>query len=246
EAIFDTWRRTLQVFIASQGKGISERRLLAAVGRLETMALAETRRWIDQRIDVVVIGASAGGIFALQEMLAPLSSDLPATILIVQHVSSKAPSLLPVVLGRACAIKVVHAVEGARLFLGHVYVAPPARHLVVKGHRLHLSDAPPVRYSKPAADLLFESAAMQYGKHLASVVLSGSDADGADGSRAVRDAGGLVIAQHPGSARFPSMPEAAIATGAVELVVWLQLLGKIIERIVRQGRSSVGENREDG
>jgi chemotaxis response regulator CheB len=72
-------------------------------------------------------------------------------------------------------------------------------------------------------------------------VLSGGDGDGANGSRAVRDAGGMVIAQHPGSAQFPWMPESAIATGAVELVVNLPLLGRVIERIVREGRSAVRE-----
>jgi two-component system chemotaxis response regulator CheB len=241
EAIFNVWRRTLQVFAASHGRSVSEASLLRTVARLETMVLKEARGWVDERVDVIVIGSSAGGVLALQETLSRINEDLPATILIVQHVSSKAPSLLPLVLGRDCDLEVVHAVEGARLFLGHVYVAPPGRHLVVNEHRIHLSDAPPVRYSKPAADLLFKSAAAVYGKHVASVVLSGSDGDGANGSRAVRDAGGMVIAQHPGSAQFPSMPESAIATGAVELVVNLPLLGKVIERIVREGRSAVRE-----
>ena len=242
EAIFETWRHTLQSFAASLGKGAFESRLLKALDQLEAMVIDETRRWLDDRIDVIVLGASAGGIPALQQMLGALSEDLPATILIVQHVSSKAPDLLPNVLGRSCDIKVVHAVEGARLFLGHVYVAPPARHLTVSDHRIHLSDAPPVRYAKPAVDVLFDSAARSYGKHVASVVLSGRDSDGADGSRAVRDAGGLVIAQHPGSAQFPSMPESAIATGTVELVVALPLLGGVLEMIVREGRSSVQES----
>jgi two-component system chemotaxis response regulator CheB len=241
EAIFKVWKRTLQAFAASQGRSLSEATLLRAVARLETMVLKEARGWVDERIDVIVIGSSAGGIFALQETLSALSEDLPATILIVQHVSSKAPSLLPLVIGRNCELNVVHAVEGARLFLGHVYIAPPGRHLVVSEHRIHLSDAPPVRYSKLAADLLFQSAATLYGKHVASVVLSGADGDGANGSRAVRDAGGMVIAQHPGSAQFPSMPESAIATGTVELVVNLPLLGKVIERVVREGRSAVRE-----
>jgi two-component system chemotaxis response regulator CheB len=241
EAIFDAWRRTLQVFAASQGRAVPEDRLLRILGRLESMAVDEARRWMDDRIDIIVVGASAGGIHTIQEMLGALREDLPATVVIVQHVSSKAPSLLPAVLGRSCDIKVVHAVEGARLFLGHVYVAPPAWHLVIREHRLHLSDAPPVRHVKPAADLLFDSAARLYGKHLASVVLSGSDHDGADGTRAVRDAGGMTIAQHPGSAQFPSMPESAIATGSVELVVSLPLLGDVLEKLVREGRTAVQE-----
>jgi two-component system chemotaxis response regulator CheB len=241
EILFDTWRRTFRAFAASHGRSVPEDRLLDGVARLESMALTEARAWLDERIDIVVIAASAGGIHALQETLSKISKDLPATILVVQHVSARAPSLLPRVIGRHCDLQVVHAVEGARLYLGHVYVAPPGRHLVIRDHRIHLSDAPPVRFSKPAADLLFESAAALHGKHLASLVLSGRDSDGADGSRAVRDAGGVVIAQHPASAQYPSMPESAIATGSVDLVVTLPLLGPVVEKIVLEGRSALRE-----
>jgi two-component system chemotaxis response regulator CheB len=148
---------------------------------------------------------------------------------------------MPVILGRSCDMTVVHAVEGSKLFLGYIYVAPPARHLFIEEGKLRLSDGPPVRHTKPAADVLFESAARMYGKHVMSVVLSGTDHDGADGSIAIRDGGGLVMAQHPGTAQFPGMPESAIATGAVELVVALPYLGTVIEHVVRRGRTSVRE-----
>lgn len=242
EVVFDVWRRTLSSFAASRGRrAVPDHRISSAMDKLECLALEEARRWSDERCDVIVLGASAGGLYALQDTLSSLSDDLPATVLIVQHVSAKAPSLMPVILSRSCDLTVAHAVEGARLFLGHVFVAPPGRHLAVLDDRIHLSDAPPVRHSKPSADVLFESAARIYGRHVVSVVLSGSDHDGANGSRAVRDAGGLVMAQHPGSAQFPAMPESAIATGSVDLVVALHLMGKVIEKIVREGRSAVLE-----
>lgn len=244
DAIFDAWRRTFAAFCASMSGVAREVRLNRVVERLYKLVAIEAKRWAQERIDVIVIGASAGGIHALQEILGLLSDDLPATVLIVQHVSAKAPSLMPVVLGRSCEISVLHAVDGARLLLGNVYVAPPAHHLSVEEGRLRLIDGPLVRHSRPAADVLFAAAAAAYGRHVASVVLSGSDGDGANGSRAVRNAGGVVIAQHPGSAQFPSMPEAAIATGAVELVVALPLIAKVLERLVRQGRSAIRESKQ--
>jgi two-component system, chemotaxis family, protein-glutamate methylesterase/glutaminase len=242
-SIVDTWRRTLSAFAASHSRALQWERFDRVLGELETMVTDEARRWIEDRIDVIVMGASTGGIQALSAILRELRADLPATVLIVQHISATSPSVMPRVLSRECDMTVVHAVEGARLLLGCVYVAPPAKHLVVADGRLHLADGPPVRYTKPAADVLFESAAKTYGRHVASIVLSGNDSDGADGSRAVRDAGGLTIAQHPGTARVPSMPEAAIATGAVELVVALPLMGSVIERLVRHGRSSLRESK---
>ena len=243
DAIFDAWKRTFAAFSASIGGVAHEVQLNRVVARLYKVVAIEAKHWAEERIDVIVLGASAGGIRALQEILGLLSDDLPATVLIVQHVSAKAPSLMPVVLGRSCEINVLHAVDGARLLLGNVYVAPPAHHLSVQDGRLRLIDGPLVRHSRPAADVLFAAAAAAYGKHVASVVLSGSDMDGANGSRAVRDAGGVVIAQHPGSAEYPSMPESAIATGSVELVVALPLIAPVLERLVRRGRSAVRDSK---
>jgi two-component system chemotaxis response regulator CheB len=238
-AVFNVWRRTLESFALEVGSGPAWDKLTRALGSFEELTLRAAGAWAEERIDVVVVGASAGGIPALHHVLRRLHPNLPATLLVVQHISPKSPGVLAAVLGRACDLSVAHAVDGGDLYLGHVYVAPPGRHLAVIDHKILLSDEPPVRFSKPAVDVLFASAAHAIGSHCASIVLSGADSDGANGSRAVRDGGGVVMVQRPSSAAFPSMPESAIATGAVEYVVSLPFLGDAIEVLVRQGRSAL-------
>lgn len=238
-AVFNVWRRTLESFALEVGSGPAWDRLIRALTSLEEMTLRAASAWAEERIDVIVIGASAGGIPALSNVLRRLHVGLPATLLVVQHISPKSPSVLAAVLGRSCDLTVAHAVDGADLYLGHVYVAPPGRHLAVVDHKILLSDEPPVRFSKPAVDVLFASAAHAIGPHVASIILSGADSDGANGSRAVRDGGGVVIAQRPSSAAFPSMPESAIATGSVDFVIALPFLGDAIEVLVRQGRGAL-------
>lgn len=237
--ILDVWRRTLSPFAAVFSRATTRELLFRTLDRLERRALRAVATWDKDRIDVIAIGASAGGIPALQTLLGDLSEHLPATVLIVQHVSPSAPSLMPRVLAKNTRLSVVHAVEGAELHLGLAHVAPPGRHLTIKDGRIHLNDAPPVRHARPAADVLFNSASKAFGRHLASIVLSGADSDGADGSVAVRDHGGVTIVQQPNSARIPSMPESAIATGAVEYVVSILNMGAVINQLVQHGRSAL-------
>src|SRR5205807_3722319 len=130
------------------------------------------------------------------------------------------------------------AVRRGMIYLGHAYVAPPASHLVITDGRLDLVDGPPVHFVKPSADVLFESAALAFGPRLMSVVLSGSGVDGAAGTRAVHDHGGITLTQEPESVDFRGMPEAAIATGSVDYVGNLQRLGSIIERLVLEGKNA--------
>jgi two-component system chemotaxis response regulator CheB len=142
----------------------------------------------------------------------------------------------PLVGGR---VAVTHAVDGASLWLGYAYVAPPGRHLVVDRRAVHLVVGPPVHFAKPCVEGLFESAAEMFGQRLAWVVLSGTGADGATGARAVREQGGVTFAQRPEGAEYPGMPEAASATGAVDRVLSLGDLGAALRRLATDGRAAL-------
>lgn len=170
--------------------------------------------------DLVVVAASAGGLSVLHTLLAALPMDFPAAVAVVHHRTIKHAELLSRLLARRTPLRVVDAEAGSAIIAGTVYVAPPDKHLTVTpGRTFALVGGVIVKHLRSAADPLFISAAAAFGSHAAGVVLSGYDSDGADGARAVRQAGGFVIAQSPPTADVPSMPMSAIATGAVDMVV---------------------------
>ncbi len=173
-----------------------------------------------------MVGASAGGPPALVRFLSALPAGFPACVAIVQHIRPDFTSRLPEVLGRACALPVMDARSSALLEAGTVFVAPPDRHLSVSPQgRIVLRSTPPVNYVRPSVDVLFESAASWRGGVVA-VVLTGTGRDGAEGIRAIHRAGGLTIAQRP--AACSGMPEAAIATGCVRMVLPLEDIGPAV------------------
>src|ERR1700748_3088618 len=168
----------------------------------------------------VVIGASAGALEALSLILPKLPAEYSLPIIIVVHVPPNRQSVLVDLFRSNCRIAVQEAEDKASIRAGAVYFAPPNYHLLVEKHKsLSLSSDEPVLYSRPAIDVLFESAADAYGPALIGVLLTGANQDGANGMRAIMDSGGIVIVQDPRSAFAPAMPEAAIAAcpGAVVL-----------------------------
>jgi two-component system chemotaxis response regulator CheB len=183
----------------------------------------------------VVIASSLGGIQALRHILAGLPADLPASVVVVQHLEPGRRSRLAEVLGMVSALPVREALGGEALGERRVFVAPPDRHLVVDaGGLLRLSDAPPVRFSRPAADPLFVSAAERFGAAVVGVVLTGYDSDGTVGVRAIKDRGGIVLVQDPASAEEESMPRNAIATGMADEVLPLeQIAGRIVQAVTQ-------------
>lgn len=235
---FSVWRRVLESFAAGLGEAVSRQRIIEVLDELERVLVERAGAYEAQRIDVIAIGASAGGIPALREVLQGLGEDLPVTVLVVLHVSPDAPSLLANILGRGTEMTIVPAVNFARLYLGYAYVASPGRHLVAEGDHLRLVNGPPVHFVKPSVDVLFESAAESYGPHLASVVLTGTGADGATGTRAVRGHGGVTVAQSPASAEFAGMPEAAIATGTIDYEIPLVRIGPYLRHLATAGRDA--------
>lgn len=161
--------------------------------------------------DIVVIGGSEGSFGPLREILSGLPANFPAAVLIVVHTGPSSPRLLASIFNSWSALPVEYGEEGVQIETGCVYLAPPRRHLeVVEPGVLHLSDGPKIKFSKPAVDRLFQTAAAVFGNRVVSLILSGNHGDGAYGAAAVRAAGGMCLVQDPGDALVPGMPVHAI------------------------------------
>jgi two-component system chemotaxis response regulator CheB len=184
--------------------------------------------------ELVVVGASAGGVEALREVVGSLPEDLPAAVLVVLHVAPDAHSVLPSILRRAGRLPVEHAADGQRIQPGHVYVAPPNYHLVVRDGLLALGSGPRENGHRPAIDPLFRSAARWYGPGVMGVVLSGTLDDGAAGVAAIAARGGRVIVQDPGEALYDGMPKAAMAAVPPDAVVAASKIGAYVDEWARE------------
>jgi two-component system chemotaxis response regulator CheB len=169
--------------------------------------------------DVVVIGASAGGVETLSEIVEGLPTEFPGSVLIVLHVLATGTSVLDLILTRAGNLPAVAPFDGEPVHRGQIYVAPPDQHMLLKGERISLSRGPRENGHRPAIDPLFRSAARSAGSRVIGVVLSGALDDGAGGLQFVKKCGGLTIVQDPADALYPSMPEHAIAAAAPDYVV---------------------------
>jgi len=173
--------------------------------------------------ELVVVAASAGGVQALTQLVSDLPNGFSLPMVVVQHVDPHHRSLLTEILGRRSRVPVESVGDGTKMQPGSVYVAPPDSHVLVEDDgTLSLSQAEQVHFVRPSADILFESAAASYGDRVIAVVLTGTGEDGATGVSAVHDRGGTVVAQDEGSSEFFGMPHAAIATGAVDVVLPLE------------------------
>jgi two-component system, chemotaxis family, protein-glutamate methylesterase/glutaminase len=157
---------------------------------------------------IVVIGASAGGLEPLRRIIAVLPMPCPASIFIVMHIGGY-PSVLPSLLDRP-GFPAAFAQEGTLIEAGHIYVAPPDRHMLLDRYSIRLSHGPKVHHARPAVDPLFMSAAEIHGNQVLGIILSGGDGDGAAGLRAIKTQGGMTLVQLPEDAVDPSMPRAAI------------------------------------
>src|SRR4051794_13937866 len=184
---------------------------------------------------IVGIGASAGGISPLREILSALDASLPAAILIVLHMDPNHTSVLADILGRATSLPVRQASMGAPIEAGHVLIAPPDHHLLATAEgSVVLSQEPRVHFVRPSVDVLFTSIAAVSSRRGVGVVLSGGGIDGATGVRAIKAAGGIVIAQDEASSEGFGMPGSAIETGDVGLVLPLDSIPAAIEKVVRE------------
>ncbi|MEE2869510.1 protein-glutamate methylesterase [Alcanivorax sp. MD8A] len=180
-------------------------------------------------VKAIVMGASWGGLNAYTQVLSALPARFPAAILLVQHQHASAENRLPWLLARYCELPVIAPEDKEEILPGHVYVAPPGYHMLVnEDETLAFSVGRPVHFSRPAVDELFFSAGAVYGRHLAAVILTGANEDGAAGIEYIHQRGGYTIAQSLVSAEAPAMPDAAIKTGAVSRVLDLEAIGPFL------------------
>ena len=187
---------------------------------------------IAPQFDVAAIGASAGGVEALHVVLSGLPADFPAAVLVVQHMDPRHKSMLAGLLARRCLLPVKQAVNGESIRPGTIYIAQPDSHLIVRDRHLVLTDTAQVHFSRPSIDLLLQSVADGYGDRAIGVILSGTGLDGADGIRAIKAKGGTTIVQQPSSAAHPGMPQAARATGCVDVTLPLEEIGPALTNLV--------------
>lgn len=181
---------------------------------------------------LVVVGASAGGVLALQALASALPPDFPAALLVVLHVG-RHPSILPELLSRRGPLRATHAADGEPITAGHIHVAPPDHHMIVDAGRLRLSRGPKEHHSRPAIDPLFRSAALALGPAVVGVVLTGWLDDGTAGLQAIKACGGIAVVQDPADAAVPSMPASALRYVQVDHCVPLASLAGLLTSLVR-------------
>lgn len=183
--------------------------------------------------DIIVIGASAGGVELALALAAQLPDDLPAAIFLVIHISPSAESVLPALMRRKTALPVAHARNGQRIEHGRIYIAPPDHHLTVRRGRVELTMGPRENGHRPAVDSLFRSAAQSYGPRVVGVVLSGNLDDGTAGAIEIHKGGGVVIAQDPAEALYPSMPRSVIELVGADHVAPLRSIASLLSDLSR-------------
>ena len=182
--------------------------------------------------DLIVVGASAGGVEALQVISRALPKDLAAAILVVMHSSPQGPNLLPHILGKAGPVEVAKTEDGAPIEPGKIYIAPPDHHLLVNGTRIRLSKGPKENRSRPAIDPLFRTAASAYGPRVVGVILTGMLDDGTAGLSAVKERGGITVVQDPKDALYPSMPTSALRYVGADYTLPLSEIAPLLVRLV--------------
>ena len=183
--------------------------------------------------DIIVVGASAGGVEALTELVRGLPADLPAAVFVTIHFPSAGTSVLPRILTRQGKLQAEHASDGEPIEPGRIYVAPPDYHLLLRHGRMELLRGPRENGHRPAIDPLFRSAAVAFGPRVIGVVLSGNLDDGTSGLMAVQRRGGIVVVQDPEEAPFPSMPQSAIDNLDVDHVSRMKDMGPLLAELAR-------------
>jgi len=184
------------------------------------------------RPEIIVVGASAGGLKALEMVLSGLPRGFPVPIVAVQHRARESSDAYAELLGKGSALPVHEIQDEDQLRAPGFYLAPPDYHVVIEPGRIALSIDDPVSYSRPSIDVLFESAADVYGARVCAVLLTGANADGSKGLVRIKQAGGYAIVQDPHTAESPEMPAAGIANAPVDAVLPLaEIAAELVRRV---------------
>lgn len=186
-------------------------------------------RSLSNAIDGIVIGTSVGGVEALAQLLPAFRATTSAAIFVVLHLPRDRPSLLVDIFKNTCALPVREAEDKEPVAPGTIYFAPPDYHLLIdKGPALLLSADEPVHFARPSIDVLFESAADIYGPRLLGIILTGANADGAAGLKAVHDAGGITMVQDPATALGAMMPHSALQQSPADFILPLNQIRDLL------------------
>ena len=183
--------------------------------------------------DIIVIGASMGGVEALQRLVARFPKDLPATVCVVLHLPTGYRSKLPEILSRSGPVPASHPEDGEPLRPGCIYVAPSDRHLLVEPGRVRVVRGPRENNHRPAVDPLFRSAALAYGARVVGVVLTGALNCGTSGLMAIKSQGGVAVVQEPADAYCADMPRSALEYVAADYCMPLTEIGSLLDRLAR-------------
>lgn len=212
--------------------------LVRALVRTKETLVSDTASEVDSTTapvqhphDIVVVGASAGGVEALRRLVASLPSGFGASVFVVLHLPINAHSALPQIMARAGCVPVRHAADSEEPVRGTIYVAPPDVHLLLRPGTMQLSHGPTENGHRPAIDPLFRSAAASYGPRVIGVVLSGVLDDGAAGLLAISQSGGITVVQDPDDALYPAMPLAALQSVPVDVVAPVDEIGQTLSRL---------------
>lgn len=192
--------------------------------------------------DIVVIGASTGGIEALRKVVEGLPGNFEGSVFVVMHIGPV--SLLPEILSRSTKLRTVKAEDGLRFQPGHMYVAPPNRHLLIEDGHIKLSAGPRENGHRPAVDPLFRSAARVHRSRVAGVILSGSLDDGSAGLFAVKSRNGVAIVQDPADAIAPDMPLNAMKNMVVDYSLPAGEISGVLVKLA-QGDAGPAQEREE-
>ena len=192
--------------------------------------------------DIIVVGASAGGVEALTTLVSDLPEDLPAAVFIVLHIGAHSSTALPQILGRRTKLPVDHPRDGQRIEHGCIFVAPPDHHLLVTRGTVRVANGPRENGHRPSVDTLFRSAAASYGPQVTGVVLSGTRDDGTAGLRAIHDRGGTAIVQDPDEALFPGMPQSAMQGDHPDYVLPVGAIGGLLSELARDEPAHEGRS----
>src|SRR5918994_2361451 len=183
---------------------------------------------------VIVVGFSAGGVEAIARIAAGPSPDLTPAVLVVHHFPGNSVSALPSILCRAGQLPALHPSHNDRIEPGRIYVAPPDRHMLIVGDRIHLTRGPRENGHRPAIDPLFRTAARTFGSRVIAVLLSGSLDDGTVGMLAVKEHGGVAIVQDPDEALYQGILASAIQRVAVDHVLPVEDIAQLLTRLSRE------------
>lgn len=184
---------------------------------------------------IIVIGASSGGLAALQVLLPELREDFPCPLAIAQHRGKEAGSGLREFMQKSCRLPIEEPEDKAPIEPGRVYLAPRDYHLLVEKGSFALSTDAPVCYARPSINVLFETAADAYAQHAVGVILSGTNADGALGLAAIKARGGRTLVEEPATAAYRAMPEAALNATQVDRVLPLSEIAPFLNSLCQKG-----------